>query len=49
MFDPVDLAKMRATDAKGKTRVFLPKPGTLKFEMELEIKIKKYLKNIWRA
>ena len=42
VFDPdhevLDFAKMRATDAKGNTRVFLPKPGSLKFEMELEMK-----------
>ena len=38
----VDFGRMRATDAKGNTRVILPKPGSLKFEMELEAKKMEY-------
>ena len=34
----INFGKMRATDAKGNTRVILPKPGSVKFEMELEAK-----------
>ena len=36
--ETLDFGRMRATDAKGNTRVILPKPGSVMFEMELEVK-----------
>ena len=34
----VDFANLRVTDTKGNTKVILPKPGSVEFEMELEMK-----------